>query len=93
MVSDTLENLPAIIDKQWISNSSARWFDTPVKNIFMVLDTLEKLPAIIDQFYVPRFSDLEGDYACQENVENKQLAAFMATTQLLARYSHAKETL
>ena len=59
----------------------------------MVSDTLENLTALIDRFYIPRFGDLEGDYARQENVENKQLAAFMATTQLLESYSHAKETL
>ena len=59
----------------------------------MVSDTLENLTALIDRFYIPRFGDLEGDYARQENVENKQLAAFMATTQLLVRYSCAKETL
>ena len=41
--------------------------------------------------YVPRFSDLERDYARQKNVENEQLAAFVATTQLLANYSHVKE--
>ena len=80
-------------NKQWISNSSTCWFDTPVKNVFMVSDTIKNLTALIDRFYVPRFGDLEGDYACQENVENKQLAAFMATTQLLVRYLHAKETL
>lgn len=29
---------------------------------------------------IPRFSELERDYACQENVEYEQLAAFIATT-------------
>jgi len=29
--------------------------------------------------------------ACQENMECEQLAAFMATVQLLANYSHAKD--
>ena len=31
-------------------------------------------------------SDLERDYAGQENVECEQLAVFVATTQLLASY-------
>jgi len=49
---------------------------------------------VLNLFYVPRFSDLERDYACQENVEYEQLAAFVATTctQLLANYTHVKES-
>ena len=34
---------------------------------------------------------MERDDACQENVEYKQFAAFVATTQLLANYSRVKE--
>ena len=30
--------------------------------------------------YVPRFINLERDYACQENIECEQLAAVVATT-------------
>jgi len=35
---------------------------------------------VLHQFYVPRFSDLEQDYACQENVMYEQLAELVATT-------------
>ena len=30
---------------------------------------------ILNQFYILRFSDLEQDHACQEDVENEQLVA------------------
>ena len=41
-----------------------------------------------------RFSDLERDYACHERVEYEQLSASVAiaTMQLLANYSHTKES-
>ena len=42
-------------------------------------------------FYVLRFSDLELDYACQENVEYKQVAAFVRMWLPLPNYSHVKE--
>ena len=42
-------------------------------------------------FYVLRFSNLELDFACQENVKYEQLAMFVATMQLLANYLYAKE--
>ena len=45
----------------------------------------------LNRFYVPRFGDLERDYARQENMEYEQFAAFVATTQLFANYSRAKE--
>ena len=44
----------------------------------------------LNWFYIPRFDDLEWDYVCQENMEYEQLAAFVATMQLLVNYSHAK---
>ena len=50
-----------------------------------------KIYDCINRFYVSRFSDLEQDYAHQENMECEQLAAFVATTQLLATCTHAKE--
>ena len=43
--------------------------------------------------YIPRFSNLERDYAHQENMENEQLAAFVVTMQLLANYLCAKENI
>ena len=43
---------------------------------------------VLNRFYVPRFGDLERDYARREN---EQFAAFAATTQLLAKYSCRKE--
>ena len=46
---------------------------------------------VLNRFYVPRFGDLERDYARQENMEYEQIAAFVATTQLLANYSRTKE--
>ena len=46
---------------------------------------------ILNQFNVPRFSDLEQDYARQEVMEYKQFALFLATTQLLVNYTHARE--
>ena len=49
----------------------------------MVSDTHEKFFTLLDLFYVPRFSDLERDYVRQENVENEQLTAFVATTRKL----------
>ena len=42
------------------------------------------------QLYVPSFGDLEQDHAHQENIEYKHFAAFVATTQLLVNYSHAR---
>ena len=47
---------------------------------------------VLNQFYVPRFGDLERDNACQENVEYKQFAAFVATAvgELLAREREPK---
>jgi len=39
---------------------------------------------------VPMFSDLERDYARRENIRYKQLATFVTTTQLLAKYFRAK---
>ena len=47
--------------------------------------------SVINQFSVLRLSDLKQDYAWQKSVECGQLAAFMATTQLLANYSCAIE--
>ena len=43
--------------------------------------------------YVPRFSDLGQDCACEENVEHEQLATFVATTpaQLHCLRSRAEE--
>ena len=52
------------------------------KNIFMLYDTHENFVTICY-----RFSDLERDYAHQENNEYKQLAVFVATMQLLANYT------
>ena len=60
------------------------------KNIFVVLDTHDNFLMVLNQYYVPRFSDLERDYASQENVEYEQLAAFMAT-QLLANSTHVRK--
>ena len=34
------------------------------------------------RFHAPRFSDVERDYARQENVDYEKLAAFVATTQV-----------
>ena len=45
----------------------------------------------LNQFNVPRFSDLEQDYAHQEVMEYKQFAVFLATTQLLVNYTHVRE--
>ena len=45
---------------------------------------------VLNQFYVPRFSDLGRDYARKENMEHKQLAAFVATTQLLIKCIYQK---
>ena len=45
--------------------------------------THENFLMVLYRFYVPRFSNLEGDYTHLENVDYKQLAAFVATTQLL----------
>ena len=45
----------------------------------------------LNWLYVPSFSDLEWDCACQENVEYEQLATFMATIQRLANYSCERE--
>ena len=45
----------------------------------------------LNWFNVPRFIDLEWDYARQEHVEYVKFAAFVATMQLLASYSHVKE--
>ena len=44
-----------------------------------------------NRFYITRFGNLEWDYTQQENMEYKQLAVFVATTQLLANYSCAKK--
>ena len=59
--------------------------DISCKNIFVVLEIfLQKYFYSIN--YVPRFSDLERDYMHA----NRQLAAFVATMQLV-NYSHARE--
>ena len=52
----------------------------------MVQDTHENCFTLI-----LRSSDVERDYACQENVDYEKLAAFVAATQVLANYSRAKE--
>ena len=61
------------------------------KNIFVVWDTHENFLTVLNRFYVPRFGDLERDYARRENLEYEQFVAFVATTQLLANYSCGKE--
>ena len=43
------------------------------------------------KFYVPRFSDLEWDYAHRENLEYEQLAAFVAAMQLLMNSSRVQK--
>ena len=40
----------------------------------MVLGIHENFQMVLNWFYVSRFSDLEQDYASQENMENEQLA-------------------
>ena len=39
-----------------------------------------KFLTVLNRIYVPWFGDLEQDYACQENMEYEQFAAFVATS-------------
>ena len=48
-------------------------------------------PSPPPKFYVPRFSDLEWDYAHRENLEYEQLAAFVAAMQLLMNSSRVQK--